>query len=681
MTREKWSRVLEVNFREEEGSKNIFTRTTALGRVWSEVSGPQNQRATALVGTKVWGNAVLLRRPKAGSLYRMLRPELVRTNDVPLSSDAWTKFQSSDPAREEHNEEVNCATQRLLKHVIPAFAEHLQRHTVTPVNHNELANLMHRHGINIRFMGMVRKLLTRPHLKSFLLTDMVSRVVKEKLRGELRVWVGFKASEARRRLVVDYFNKVFGRSAAADDFWRLEVAVGVQHKFIYGLAVEEAMPGYDIRQNILMFSLFNRISEITGVRFKPGTYKRLFEHPFLFDSSAPFTYGDLEGLSASRKNASIISEDMGTLIRAAVAEEEAQTLRLLEQIGDRQALAAFEAVCQVKTHRRTETILGADSKEAVASLFDLARTHLRSGNNTMALDAAIRGLSYGEVLFGVFSEVALNGAVLLGGIYQRMGDLSRAIEYYGRALDAVQRLYKQHPLVGTLTSKLYFCSEALTRKSGAHPAHDHLLAKSYASFCEMYGRDAAALLLPLLGYEQSDPAFANVIQDLVQVKDEEKSLLENSRFLWPPGLYESLGKVATSKNTATPQEDLVLSYNSLLSPEQNSSHSVLRQNHQKPATATSSSFPSSSSSSSSSSLLFVNRCCDSQCSPLQTSPLPPLSSPLPPAANPSLVALQKQKQMCTSRSAVFSKSIEVPKMQENFSLVNEDDEKKCSGYT
>ena len=95
VTKEKWSRVLEVNFREEEGSKNIFARTTSLGPMWSEVSGAQNQRATALVGTKVWGNAVLLRRPKAGSLYRMLQPELVRTNDVPLSSDAWTSFRTA----------------------------------------------------------------------------------------------------------------------------------------------------------------------------------------------------------------------------------------------------------------------------------------------------------------------------------------------------------------------------------------------------------------------------------------------------------------------------------------------------------------------------------------------------------------------------------------------------------
>ena len=34
------------------------------------------------------------------------------------------------------------------------------------------------------------------------------------------------------------------------------------------------------------------------------------------------------------------------------------------------------------------------------------------------------------------------------------------------------------------------------------------------------------------------------------MKDEEKSLLENSRFLWPPGLYESLGKTPVSKGAA-----------------------------------------------------------------------------------------------------------------------------------
>ena len=246
-----------------------------------------------------------------------------------------------------------------------------------------------------------------------------------------------------------------------------------------------------------------------------------------------------------------------------------------------------------------------------------------------------------------------------------MGDLARAVEYYGRALDAVQCLYRQHPLVGTLTSRLYFCSEALARKSGACTAHEHhLLAKSYASFCEMYGRDATALLLPLLGYEQSDPAFASVIQDLVQVKDEEKSLLENSRFLWPPGLYESIGRVPASKGTT---EDFALSHNSLLSSNQNLSHFVPCQNqqHQSPVLSSSS--------------LFVNCCYDCQHSPLQTSPLHPLSSPLPPAPNPPLMV---QRQMInTTRSDVFGKSNEALRIPECFSLANTDGVKKYSGYT
>ena len=48
----------------------------------------------------------------------------------------------------------------------------------------------------------------------------------------------------------------------------------------------------------------------------------------------------------------------------------------------------------------------------------------------MALDAAIKGLAYSEVLFGPFSEISLQGNVQLGEIYKRLGDIPRAIEYY-----------------------------------------------------------------------------------------------------------------------------------------------------------------------------------------------------------------------------------------------------------
>ena len=164
--------------------------------------------------------------------------------------------------------------------------------------------------------------------------------------------------------------------------------------------------------------------------FKLGAYNRLFDHPFLFNNVAPLSQADFEGFKACNKNTAVMCEDISSIITLAVAEEEQESINILEQVGDQQAMSAFQAVQQLKIHRRIELIFGADSKEAIASHYVLAQKHLASGNTMMALDAAIKGLAYSEVLFGPFSEISLQGNVQLGEIHKRLGDIPRAIEYY-----------------------------------------------------------------------------------------------------------------------------------------------------------------------------------------------------------------------------------------------------------
>lgn len=54
-------------------------------------------------------------------LTRLLRPELVRSNKVPLSSDSFTSFGANDSSQDVHNKEVEQAQQRLLCEIIPNF--------------------------------------------------------------------------------------------------------------------------------------------------------------------------------------------------------------------------------------------------------------------------------------------------------------------------------------------------------------------------------------------------------------------------------------------------------------------------------------------------------------------------------------------------------------------------------
>ena len=52
----------------------------------------------------------------------------------------------------------------------------------------------------------------------------------------------------------------------------------------------------------------------------------------------------------------------------------------------------------------------------MCSYFRLAGSYSGLGNHPLALECALRGLSYGEVLFGAFSEENLMGLVTVGQV-------------------------------------------------------------------------------------------------------------------------------------------------------------------------------------------------------------------------------------------------------------------------
>ena len=591
-SRERWLFALQRLFGGgAEGAPAVAHAETAAGTAWYQACAAVNRRASVLCGSALHGNVVLFRRHKASTLYRLLRPELVGAHATPLCSDAWTRFQEGDPARAEHNREVLAATARLLDVVIPAFADSLNRHVETPETHRDVSALMHAHGINMRFLGRVRRLVTLPHLRSFLLTEIVSRVCKDDLRARLRGMCALPAPAVARRLV-RYFNLLVGHSRRSQEYWALSIKSRIQYKFIYALTPEEADPAYDLRRDILLFPLFCRVCENTGVAFKRGAARRLFEHPFLFTRECPLAQSDFSGLAPIRKSATFLADRLAALIEAAVDAEEQPTRRLVEQVGDPDAVAAFKVLRRFKVHRRIETLLGPDSEEAVQSFFSMAQRHLKTGASALALDAAIKGLSYGQVLFGPYSDAVVKGEIMLGKIYEKQRDLPNAVLSYKKAVQNLQRLHRQHPLVGVLCSKIYFCTVALrsvgtasasssslrgaphtpsslysgtttssataatigagttttttTTTTTGRPFHPGsfvaaslagdpgaYLCQAFASFTDVFGADAALLMVPLVAVEHCDPSFVASIQETMQNPDTTQSFRDIVRDLWP----------------------------------------------------------------------------------------------------------------------------------------------------
>lgn len=89
-------------------------------------------------------------KKKGAFLYKMLRPELVKTNRISLSSDGISKFGHHE---RENDEEIKEATRNLIDFRIPNFAYSFSRKfkhsNIQPMS--LLVHELHRAGINCRF--------------------------------------------------------------------------------------------------------------------------------------------------------------------------------------------------------------------------------------------------------------------------------------------------------------------------------------------------------------------------------------------------------------------------------------------------------------------------------------------------------------------------------------------------
>ncbi len=155
---------------------------------------------------------------KQGMFSEKLRPEFVRMYPAPLSSDAFTTFQTSDPQAGHYNHLIKEATQHLFETTLINYAKELTKEDavidqiLTPTSlyftirwssrdfiPNALIVHLHKHGINLRHLGRLYQLLIDPHneyacskkmlnrLKNYIMNIMVLRCLKNKIRNEMRL--------------------------------------------------------------------------------------------------------------------------------------------------------------------------------------------------------------------------------------------------------------------------------------------------------------------------------------------------------------------------------------------------------------------------------------------------------------------------------------------------------------
>eukprot|EP01125_Pyxidicula_operculata_P011059 TRINITY_DN3612_c0_g1_i10.p1 TRINITY_DN3612_c0_g1~~TRINITY_DN3612_c0_g1_i10.p1 ORF type:complete len:1231 (+),score=183.36 TRINITY_DN3612_c0_g1_i10:494-3694(+) len=264
----------------------------------------QNERA--LLPAFNPSNEEYYKSRKIGSavLYKLLRPEFVRMYKVPLSSDAFTNFGKNGSVA--HNLEVAEATQYLFDHVIPKFSKRLDAmsaqdtsdylsidRNLNPYGYVDydkvrvesqlyenknlrlqetLIVFLHREGINIRHLGLVRSHVKNPEIRQLILIEMIARLVKNVLRKKWRDQMKKQPSaseEPCKKVAVKYLNLVLGNDERSKLYWQFELKQQLCEKFLGALENHELTARCTLQDPDLLIALFTRVQELLRIQLTP----------------------------------------------------------------------------------------------------------------------------------------------------------------------------------------------------------------------------------------------------------------------------------------------------------------------------------------------------------------------------------------------------------------------------
>jgi serine/threonine protein kinase len=285
-----------------------------------------------------------LRGARSSYLYWLMRPEFVRHNPVPLSSDAFSPFGKRDERAIEHDQAARAATNRLETDVIAQFAALLDKRdaslqqqqepaasssssaSIDDANvddggehdsDDELASLvgsMHFAGINCRYLMMLLCQLKSHAQRRIVATELVARTVKNCVRAQWRS-LSSVDDEPYRRVFAEHWNGLFSDDA---DYWRDTLLVAATDYFRGPLRRRLKQSRRAELMTLVRKSLLApRVQLLLGVRLSA---RRVL----------PLHAGDVEEMRAVIKHMSRLTFDEGTaLSRAAMTKPPAEADQLL----------------------------------------------------------------------------------------------------------------------------------------------------------------------------------------------------------------------------------------------------------------------------------------------------------------------------------------------------------------
>jgi len=370
---------------------------------------------------------------KLGNLYQLLRPEFVRNYEVPLCSDALSKFtcpNHPDPVRremaEQHNVEIDRATTYLKEVVVPSFARRLVELSKEQRDEFPLVMMMHEAGINVRFLGLIFTQVVKQRDDYWavrLFIEMAARTIKSEVNALLRK----KMRELRhpgesqyRAAVITHLNIVFGSSPASQRHWAGYLLPELTSKFP---GSETSIPGMHIYRWLGEGAhrvglgdgrclLFKATAQLLGLHFASTTWHELTQNPVSFERYAPFNDTDLKEMRERVKEMNAAAHATAFMLKTKAMlmsnpEERKRLLQLAYQQFSR-ALAC-----------------NPDNKVSLRNIGDCL---VLLGHFERAMDMFLRALQSDPEDPNTLYKFAI--------ALDKTGHLDEAEEYYVRALEA-----------------------------------------------------------------------------------------------------------------------------------------------------------------------------------------------------------------------------------------------------
>eukprot|EP00008_Paramoeba_atlantica_P015514 CAMPEP_0201498548 /NCGR_PEP_ID=MMETSP0151_2-20130828/71691_1 /ASSEMBLY_ACC=CAM_ASM_000257 /TAXON_ID=200890 /ORGANISM="Paramoeba atlantica, Strain 621/1 / CCAP 1560/9" /LENGTH=330 /DNA_ID=CAMNT_0047890205 /DNA_START=6 /DNA_END=995 /DNA_ORIENTATION=- len=290
---------------------------------------------------------------------------------------------------QKYNHDVDMATKYLFEVVVPRFADSLCE-SFEEWEQGEIVRLMHRAGINLRYIGLViksldefetrlRKLSSQKNLprerrhrgktlisyqyhdtvkkvNRVLLIEAVARVIKNELNRKLRE----KVKELKlplevpyRQLAINFLNLVFGASAQQMEWWKETLPSLLSLHFNIHTVPSVVS---DIRWEILFadngqsrLSLFRRVIDLTGLVMTPKAMETFQGVPTFVKE--PVSMLDVLEMGDRVKSMDIVSLSQGNflLFKSLGVKDRSGMIEMLEQAIERYEVA-------VNTNASKETL-------------------------------------------------------------------------------------------------------------------------------------------------------------------------------------------------------------------------------------------------------------------------------------------------------------------------------------